>query len=474
MVERLRPADVRILNADSRETPMHNATLEIFEPGERPFTYESLIEHVTDRITYAPRYRQRVLRFANLATPVWIDDEDFDVSFHIHRSALPKPGTLDQLRGMTARTMTRRLDPDRPLWEMFFIEGLEGGRVAILSKTHHLLVDGVRSIDLGQALFDTDPGPHDRVPDEWQPRPRPSQAKLLGEVVSGSLIRPWEATKHALEEMERSVSSVFDIGGTVNSLATVMLYRADRQDSPFNHDPSTQRRVEFVRTDLSDYNKIRHAHGGTVHDVILGVLTGAIRAWYMTRAESVANGRRVRALVPMSVESETEASQIGAEVVGHLVDLPIGEVSPVVRLHQVSYAVRANVERGKAIAASSMARLPGFAPTTFHALGARVAASNATAGVNLVITNVPGPQFPMYLAGAKMTETFPVPTLHPGFSLSIGVTSYDGQVSYGLTGDREVLADLHLLGQCIKEALEELLESTSGLRTRAARGRKRP
>ncbi|HNI70323.1 MAG TPA: wax ester/triacylglycerol synthase family O-acyltransferase [Marmoricola sp.] len=474
MVERLRPADVQILNADSRETPMHNATLEIFEPGERPFTYEALIEHVTDRITYAPRYRQRVLRFANLATPVWIDDEDFDVHFHIHRSALPKPGTLDQLRDMTARTMTRRLDPDRPLWQMFFIEGLEGGRVAILSKTHHLLVDGINSIDLGQALFDMDPGPHDRVPDDWQPRPRPPQSKLLGQAVAGSILRPWDATRHALESAQRSVSSTLNVGATLTNLAGAVLDRADRQDSPFNREPSTQRRVEFVRTDLRDYNKVRHAHGGTVHDVVLAVLAGAIRAWYMTRAESVANGRRVRALVPMSMESETEASQIGAEVVGHLVDLPIGEVSPVVRLHQVSYAVRANAERGKAIAAASMARLPGFAPTTFHALGARVAAGHASDGVNLVITNVPGPQFPMYLAGARMTESFPVPTLHPGFSLSIGVTSYDGEVTYGLTGDRDVLADLNLLSQCIGEALEELVESTSGLRTRASRGRKRP
>jgi diacylglycerol O-acyltransferase len=474
MVERLRPADVGILHADSRETPMHNATLEIFEPGDQPFTYEALIEHVTDRITYAPRYRQRVLRFANMASPVWIDDEEFDVHFHIHRSALPKPGTLDQLRDMTARTMTRRLDPDRPLWQMFFIEGLEGGRVAILSKTHHLLVDGVNSIDLGQALFDMDPGPHDRVPDEWQPRPRPSQVKLLGQAVTDSVARPWEATRQALENVERSVASVLDVGSALSSLAGAVLDRAERQDSPFNQEPSTQRRVEFVRTDLSDYNKIRHTHGGTVHDVVLAVLTGAIRSWYMTRAESVANGRRVRALVPMSVESETEASQIGAEVVGHLVDLPIGEVSPVVRLHQVSYAVRANSERGKAIAAANMARLPGFAPTTFHALGARVAASNATSGVNLVITNVPGPQFPMYLAGARMTETFPVPTLHPGFSLSIGVTSYDGEITYGLTGDRDVLADLSVLSQCIEEALDELVESTSGLRTRASRGRKRP
>ena len=229
----------------------------------------------------------------------------------------------------------------------------------------------------------------------------------------------------------------------------------------------------LVRTSLKDYRKIRRVHGGTVNDVILATLSGAIRAWYMTRAESVAAGRRLRALVPMSViDEELEPTSLGSQVVGHLVDLPIGEGSPVVRLHQVSYALRVHSETGRAVAADRIAGVAGFAPTTFHALGSRVAFKEARGNVNLVITNVPGPQFPMYLAGAEMVETYPVPPLLDGFSVSVGVTSYDGAVYYGISADRDALPDIDVLGQCVREALDELVDSASDSRLRAPRGRK--
>ena len=229
-----------------------------------------------------------------------------------------------------------------------------------------------------------------------------------------------------------------------------------------------------MRTSLKDYRKIRRVHGGTVNDVILATLSGAIRAWFMTRAESVAAGRRLRALVPMSViDEELEPTSLGSQVVGHLVDLPIGEGSPVVRLHQVSYALRVHSETGRAVAADRIAGVAGFAPTTFHALGSRVAFKEARGNVNLVITNVPGPQFPMYLAGAEMVETYPVPPLLAGFSLSVGVTSYDGAVYYGISADRDALPDIDVLGQCVRESLDELVDSASDSRLRAPRGRKR-
>jgi diacylglycerol O-acyltransferase / wax synthase len=249
--------------------------------------------------------------------------------------------------------------------------------------------------------------------------------------------------------------------------------RRPAPDSPFNIDPSAQRRLVCVRTSLKDYRKVRRVHGGTVNDVILATLSGAIRAWLMTRSESVGAGRRLRALVPMSViDEELEPTSLGSQVVGHLVDLPIGEGSPVVRLHQVSYALRAHSETGKAVAADRIAGVAGFAPTTFHSLGSRVAFREVRGNVNLVITNVPGPQFPMYLAGAEMVETYPVPPLFPGFSVSVGVTSYDGGVYYGISADRDALPDIDVLGQCVREALDELVDSASDARRRAPRGRK--
>jgi len=404
-----------------------------------------------------------------------VDDEDFDLAYHVRRSALPRPGTLEQLRELTARIMSRRLDPDRPLWEIYFVEGLENGRVALLSKSHQILVDGISTVDLGQVLFDVDPDPRQLVHEGWLPHDEPTPAGLALEAVSETVRDPRVVLNTLRSNAEALSRTVGATASRVAAIAGELSSRGASPYSPFNTEPSAQRRVVLVRTSLKDYRKIRRVHGGTVNDVILATLTGAVRAWLMTRAESVGAGRRLRTLVPMSViDEELEPTSLGSQVVGHLVDLPIGEGSPVVRLHQVSYALRAHSETGKAVAADRIAGVAGFAQTTFHALGSRVAVREAGRGnVNLVVTNVPGPQFPMYLAGAEMVETYPVPPLLPGFSLAVGVTSYDGAVYYGITADRDSLADIEVLGQCVREALDELVDSASETRPRAPRGRKK-
>jgi diacylglycerol O-acyltransferase len=476
MNERLRASDLALLAEETPQTPMHNATLEIFDPGEAGLDYDALLAHIDDRISFVPRYRQRVRRVpGRLANPVWVDDENFDLAYHVRRSALPRPGSLDQLRELTARIMSRRLDPDRPLWEIYFVEGLQNGRVALLSKSHQILVDGISTVDLGQVLLDVDHDPRQLVHEGWVPQDEPTPGRLALSAVA-------ESVRHPLVAVTTARSNADSVGRTLSSgaarlgtLAGALSNRRPGPESPFNIEPSAQRRVVCVRTSLKDYRKVRRVHGGTVNDVILATLSGAIRAWLMTRAESVGAGRRLRALVPMSViDEELEPTSLGSQVVGHLVDLPIGEGSPVVRLHQVSYALRAHSETGRAVAADRIAGVAGFAPTTFHSLGSRVAFKEAHGNVNLVVTNVPGPQFPMYLAGAEMVETYPVPPLFPGFSLSVGVTSYDGAVYYGINADRDALPDIEVLGQCVREALDELVDSASDTRLRAPRGRKKP
>jgi diacylglycerol O-acyltransferase len=476
MSERLRASDLALLAEETPQTPMHNATLEVFDPGDSDFDYDALLAHIDDRIAFVPRYRQRLRRVpGRLANPVWVDDEDFDLAYHVRRSALPGPGTLDQLRELTARILSRRLDPDRPLWEMYFVEGLEDGRVALLSKSHQILVDGISTVDLGQVLLDVDPGPRQLVRDGWAAAPEPTPGRLAASAVAESARNPKVAVSTLRSNAEALGRTLGGAAGKVGAIAGQLTNRRSTPESPFNVEPSAQRRVVLVRTSLKDYRKVRRVHGGTINDVILATLSGAIRAWFMTRAEAVGAGRRLRALVPMSViDEELEPTSLGSQVVGHLVDLPIGEGSPVVRLHQVSYALRAHSETGRAVAADRIAGVAGFAPTTFHALGSRVAFREARHGtVNLVITNVPGPQFPMYLAGAEMLETYPVPPLLSGFSLSVGVTSYDGAVYYGISADRDALPDIDVLGQCVREALDELVDSASESRLRAPRGRKR-
>ncbi|RNM13611.1 WS/DGAT/MGAT family O-acyltransferase [Nocardioides pocheonensis] len=474
MTERLRPSDLALLGQDTSRTPMHSATLEIFDPAESGFDHDALMAHIEDRITFVPRYRQHLRRVpGRLASPVWVDDTAFDLAYHVRRSALPRPGNLDQLRELTARIMSRRLDPTRPLWEMYFVEGLEGGRVALLSKSHQILVDGISTVDLNQVLLDVDPGPRQVVPEDWRPAPEPSPASLVLDALAENARNPRTLLTTSRGTADAALRTAGDLAGRLGSVAGALSNRRATPDSPFNFDPSEQRRVVLVRTALKSYRRVKRVHGGTVNDVILSTLTGAIRAWLMTRGEPVGTGRKIKALVPMSViDDELEPTSLGSQVIGHRLSLPIGESSPVVRLHQVSYALRAHSETGRAVAADRIAGVAGFAPTTFHALGARVAAEEAQ-GVNVVITNVPGPQFPMYLAGAEMVETYPVPPLQPGFGVAIGVTSYDGGVYYGITADRDALPDIDVFGQCVREALDELVDSASDSRPRAPRGRKK-
>jgi diacylglycerol O-acyltransferase len=473
MTERLRDDDLALVAMESASTPMHNATLEVFEPrGE--FGYDRLLALVADRIAFVPRYRQRARTVpGRLANPVWVDDDHFDLGYHVRRSALPRPGSMDQLRDLTARIMSRRLDRHRPLWEMYFIEGLEGGRFAILSKSHQVLVDGVGTIDLGQVILDVDPEPRETVHDDWRPEREPNGSALVVGAVQESLRHPARAVGTLTGNTTRLARSVGAVGGRAVEVAAALANRRSTADSPVSAVLSEQRRFATVRTELEDYRKVRRFHGGTVNDVILATVTGALRAWLLTRAESMPASRTLRALVPMSViDSELEPTSLGSQVTGHLLSLPVGEASAAVRLHQVSYALRAHKETGRAVAADRIAGVAGFAPTTFHALGSRVAALHQRRQFDLVVTNVPGPQFPLYAAGAAMTESYPVLPLLPGHALAIGVTSYDGRVFFGLDGDRDAVPDLDVLAQCVVESLEELVDGTGPDRQRAPRGRK--
>ncbi|MGA8210929.1 MAG: wax ester/triacylglycerol synthase family O-acyltransferase [Nocardioidaceae bacterium] len=478
MTERLRPEDVALLAAESASTPLHNATLEIFDPVDPvdPVDYDRLLALVADRLAFVPRYRQRVRSVpGRLAYPVWVDDEDFDLTYHVRRSALPRPGSMEQLRDLTARIMPRRLDRSRPLWEMYLIEGLEGGRFALLTTSHQVLVDGVSTVDLGQVILDDDPDPPETVHLEWRPLSAPSHSTLVLDAMRDSVRHPRDAVATLVDNAGSLGRTAGRVGDRVGELAALMGNRRAAPESPVHARLSEQRRFVTVRTPLADYRAVRSFHGGTVNDVVLATVTGGLRSWLMTRAESVHGSRTLRAMVPMSViDNDLEATSLGSQVLGRLLSLPVGEASPVVRLHQVSYALKAHKETGRAVAADRLAGLAGFAPATFHALGARVAMSAQRRGFDLVVANVPGPQFPLYAAGARMAESYPVQPLTEGHALAIGVTSYDGGVHFGLTGDRDAVPDLDVLGQCLAEALEELVDTMSPARQRAPRGRGGP
>ena len=333
---------------DTAHAPAHVATVDIFDAQPDGLDYERLIALIRERIAYVPRYRQRVRDVpARLAAPVWVDDESFDLTFHVRRSALPRPGTLEQLREFVGRVVARRMDRSRPLWEMYVVEGLEGDRFAVVAKTHLTLVDGVDNVDIGQVLLDARPEPELATPESWRPVPEPGAAEL----VAGAL---WESANDPLLAVAERAGCRHQRprcrgrGGRGGRRSGLHGGRAGRGRPAGKPPPvqvpavgvvSEQRRVALVSVPLAELKAVRDEHDHTINDVILAAVAGALRSWLLTRGESVPNGRELTALVPMSVtEDDGEPTSLGSQVAPHLQPLPIGEVNALMRLHQVAYS----------------------------------------------------------------------------------------------------------------------------------------
>jgi WS/DGAT/MGAT family acyltransferase len=457
MPDRLSALDVSFLYLEEPTTPMHVGGVAVFRPPAEGFDYDELVALVEQRIALVPRYRQRIKQVpGHLAKPVWVDDAEFDVTFHVRRSALPRPGTDQQLRELVGRLMSRRLDRNRPMWEMYLVEGLSDGRIAIVTKTHHAMVDGAAAVDLAQVILDDDRTPPDLTAQLWMPRPEPSAVGLVADAVSELVRRPTEVVDTVRLGLLDARATASKVAGTaVGLLAAARTAARPAPDSPLNAVIGEQRRFGTARTDLDDYKTVRKAHGGTVNDVVLATIAGALRAWLLARGEPVAAGTVVRAMVPVSVRSDDGTA--GDRVQSYLVDLPVGEASPVMRLHQVSFAMKAHQDAGQSIGADALIRVGGFSPPTVHALAARMASTLSRRLFNLVVTNVPGPQEPRYAAGAEMLEVYPVVPLAKGQAVSIGLISYNGGVFYGLNADRDVMPDVEELSQLIEESLAELV-----------------
>jgi WS/DGAT/MGAT family acyltransferase len=457
MVERLTRLDASFLYLEEPDTPMHVGGVLILDAP--PGGVDALVALVEARLALVPRYRQRVAEVpGHLANPVWVDDPDFDIAYHVRRNGLPRPGTEQQLLDLVSRLTSRPLDRSRPLWEAYLVEGLSEGRVAVVTKTHPALVDGLSAIDIGQVLLDVEPDVPAPDPVEWIPRRPPNGPELVWQALDEYLRRP-----SAVVDTARG--ALTDVRSTANRLTSVAsgLMRTARKTllpaphSPLNAPVGRQRRVAVARADLDDLKAIRKAQGGTVNDVLLNVVTGALREWLLSRGEPVVVGTSIRALVPVSMQDEE--TDTGNRVSSYLVDLPVGEPNPRVRLTRLSYAMRGIAQHGQSVGADSLIALTGFAPPTLHALAARAARGLSRRLFNLVVTNVPGPQLPLYAAGSRMLEVFPVVPLARGQGLSIGMTSYNGRVFFGLNAERDSVGDVEVLADLIEQEVAELVES---------------
>ena len=461
MPSRMSALDASFLFMEDASTPMHAGGVAIFASPADGFDHERLVRLVRQRIPFVPRYRQRIREVPfGIARPVWVDDERFDVTYHVRRSALPRPGSREQLNELVARLMSRPLDRNRPLWEMYLVEGLADGNFAIVSKSHQSLVDGLSAVDIAQVLLD----PTEEtvvVPGEmWRPRAEPSDVELLASAFTELATRPALAFEAARSTVTGTASTAANIGQRAfGVLGAVFAMAKMPGPSPLNVPIGRQRRFATVDLTLADLKRVRAEFGGTVNDTVLAVITGAMRSWLLTRGAPVNQGDTLRALLPVSVAVPGMASDDpgGNRVTAALVDLPVGEADPAIRLQQISYELAQLEEGGHFVGADAIVNIAGFGPPTLHALGARVGSSLSRKVYNLVITNVPGPQRSLFAAGSRMVSAYPVVPLTKGQALSIGLISYDGGVYFGLYADRDALSDVDVLAACLTESMDELL-----------------
>jgi len=459
-VDRLGAGDASFLYAEDATMPMHAGGVLIVRPPRDGFDYDAFVEFIVDRLSLAPRYRQRLATVpAKLANPVWVDDDEFDIGYHVRRSALPRPGTRKQLAELVSRLMSRRLDRARPLWEIYLVEGLSRGQVAIITKAHHALVDGVHTFDISEILLDTGKHPAPRSGIAWRPRRTPTRAELVARTMRDYARRPQtvlDTWRTGISDVKTTSRRMGELVGSI--VSTARRVAAPPSASPLNVPIGAQRRFTMTTTKLEDYRTVSHRQRCSVNDVALATISGALRTWLMSRGEVVRTSTTLRAMLPVSVRPSAQSAVDPTDGVATIfVDLPIGEPNALVRLSQIAYATAGHRESERAISARTLVSLTEFAPPTVHSLAAQVTQGLTNRVYNLVITNVPGPQHPLYAAGCRLLEMYPVVSLSKNQALAIGLTSYNGTVCYGLNADRDAMGDVAALGQMIEESLAELV-----------------
>ena len=454
--DRLSAVDASFLHQEKEASHMHVGALVTFE-GPPP-SREDFCAHLRSRLPLVPRYRQK-LSFPRLemGRPFWIDDPSFNLDYHVRHTALPKPGSDEQLRQLVGRIFSQRLDRSKPLWEVWLVQGLEDGRFAVISKTHHALVDGVAGVDIATVLFDVDAVPVEATDDGWTPSPEPSDVDLVAEGVKGLIRTPFTLAGRALGALQHPGRSLEQAREAAEGLGEVVWAGINpAPDVPLNVSIGPHRRVWWVESRLADFKEIKNALGGTVNDAVLAVVSGALGRWLRSRGVRT-EGMELRALVPVSIRAEDQRGELGNRIAAMRGPLPVYVRDPVERLRIVREGMGHLKDSKQALGAEVIAGLQDFAPPTLLAQASRL--NFSTRLFNLIVTNVPGPQFPLYLLGREMLEIVPIAFLPENHALAVAIMSYNGKVDFGLLGDYDAMPDLEAFGAFVEEALDELLEA---------------
>jgi diacylglycerol O-acyltransferase len=437
---------------------MHVAGAMLFE-GEPP-DYDEFLAYVERRLNLVPRYRQK-LAFVPFGQgrPRWVDDPHLNLRYHVRMTALAPPGTEAELRTLAGRVFSQQLDRGKPLWEIWLVEGLEGNRFAMLSKTHHALVDGISGVDIATVLFDAarEPATPAGTVDRWTPRPMPSRAQLLAEALRERTSAPAEIVRSLRAGVRaplRAASQLRDALAGVGAMAWAGLRPAP--PSLYNTEIGPHRRFTWVRVSLDDVKAIKNELGGTVNDVVLATVAGALRRHLVRRGEDT-TALELKVMVPVSVRAPADRGALGNQVAAMMAPLPVWCDQATERLAIVAQAMRGLKESGQAVGAQVLTDLAGFAPATIMSQASRLMARQRF--FNLVVTNVPGPQIPMYLMGREMIDIFPMVPLAKGQALGVALLSYNGRINFGLTGDYDALPDLEEIADDLHASLSELAEA---------------
>jgi diacylglycerol O-acyltransferase len=453
-LDRLTAVDASFLTNETSVSHMHVGAILIFE-GPPP-KYVDLLEHVRGRLSQVPRFRQKlVVPPLEAGRPLWADDVNFNLGYHIRHTALPEPGGEAQLKRLAGRVFSQQLDRSKPLWELWLVQGLERDRFAILTKTHHAMVDGVSGVDIGTVLFDFEPIPEPATSSEdWVPQAEPGTTELVARGVSDAVAIPVKFAERAVEAVRHPESAARKAVEALEGLTEIVSAFADpAPDVPLNQPIGPHRRYIWERSELATFKRIKDSLGGTVNDVVLAVVTGAVRDWLHSRGIRT-EGLELRALVPVSIRGEDERGNLGNRIALMRGPLPVYVEDPVRRLRTISESMEGLKRSKQALGAEVISRFNDFAPPTLLAQASRI--NFSTRLFNMIVTNVPGPQIPLYVLGRELEEVFPVAFLPENHALAVAIMSYNGKVGFGLLADYDSMEDIELLGSGLNEALAEL------------------
>ena len=459
--DRLSAQDASFLVFETDNVHMHIAGTQVYEAGplgtgDGGIDFAAAKRAIEEVLHLIPRYRQKLAWIPLAGMPVWVDDRDFNLDYHVRHAALPRPGGMEQLKQLSARIMSHQLDRARPLWEMWIVEGLEDDRFAMISKMHHCMLDGESGVDLAQILMSTKPRQQSRrdVP-AYIPRPAPTGLELMRDEVVRRGTLPFKAIRSFQHFSRESQDVRHELAIRVRAVRDLMGWVVrSPSDTPLNDSLGPHRRFDWLTLPLEDVKKVRRALGCTVNDVVLTTVAGAVRE-FLIRRRVRPEGVDFRVSAPVSVRNEDEKQKLGNQVSSWIVRLPVGEADPLERLEALHRMTQELKDSRQALGVEMMMAMAEVSPGVLLSLGSRAAAGP----INMIVTNVPGPQFPLYFLGAKLLYCFPQVPLLPNTGLGVALFSYDGLLCWGFNADYTLMPDLETFRCGIEAAFWELSEA---------------